>query len=115
MTETSSSEELQNASSNSEIKTEAVKLFNLLGSAVSITFQEVTNRLPMRLDHETRHHLDMLVEYGAAQDRQEALKFLVTEGIQANRALFGKIERASAQITSLRTQFRKPNLEQETP
>jgi hypothetical protein len=115
MTETTSSEEKRSESASGEIKTEAVKLFNLLGRAVSITFQEVTNRLPMHLDPEIRHHLDLLVEYGAAQDRQEALKFLVDEGIQANRSLFEKIERTSAQIVALRTQFRKPNPEQETP
>jgi len=115
MTEINSSEEKSSESANGEIKTEAVKLFNLLGSAVSITFQEITNRLPMYMDPETRYHLDQLVEQGVAQNRQEAVKFLVAEGIKANRSLFDKIEHANTQIKSLRTQFRTLDLENETP
>ena len=117
MTEINSSEEksLESANANDEIKTEGVKLFNLLGSAVSITFQEITNRLPMYMDPETRYYLDQLVEHGVAQDRQEAVKFLIAEGVKANRSLFGKIEHANAQIQSLRTQFRTLDFESETP
>ncbi len=115
MTEINSSEKKSSESASGEIKTEAVKLFNLLGSAVSITFQEFTNRLPMYMDSETRYHLDQLVEHGVAPDRQQAVKFLVNEGIKANRSLFDKIEQANMQIKSLRTQFRAPNFEGETP
>ena len=115
MTEINSSEEKSSQSVNGEIKTETVKLFNLLGSAVSITFQEITNRLPMYMDPETRYHLDQLVEHGVAQNRQEAVKFLIAEGVKANRSLFDKIEHANTQIKSLRTQFRTLDFESETP
>lgn len=116
MTETSTNEEKssETATSFNEIKTETVKLFNLLGSAVSVTFQELTNRLLVCLDHETRRRLDLLVEYGAAQDRQEAVRFLIAEGIKANRPLFERVEHANAQVASLRTQLRALNFEEET-
>jgi len=116
MTEINSNAEKssESASANGEIKTEAAKLFNLLGSAVSITFQEITNRLPMYMDPETRYHLDQLVEHDVAQDRQEAVKFLIAEGVKANRSLFDKIEYANTQIKSLRTQFRTLDFESET-
>ncbi len=114
MTEINSNEEKSAESANGQVKTEAVKLFNLLGSAVSITFQEITNRLPMYMDTETRYFLDQLVEHGVAQDRQGAVKFLIGEGVKANRSLFDKIEHADAQIKSLRTQFRTLDFESET-
>jgi hypothetical protein len=97
-----------------EIKTETAKLFRLLGRAVSVTFQETTNRLLIHLDHETRRHLDMLVESGAAQDRQEAAAFLISEGIKANNSLFDRVENAKTQITSLQTQLRALNFEKKT-
>ncbi len=116
MTENTINEEKpsEDASGFGEIKAETAKLFGLLGRAVSVTFQEVTNRLPIHLDHEIRRHLDMLVESGAAQDRQEAVTFLISEGIKANRALFERVEQAHVQITSLHTQLLALNLEQET-
>jgi hypothetical protein len=56
----------------------------------------------------------MLVEGGAAQDRQEAAVFLISEGIKANHSLFERVEKANTQITSLQTQLRAMNLEKET-
>lgn len=116
MTENTINEEKPSgaASGVSEIKAETAKLFRLLGRAVFVTFQEVTNRLPIHLDHEIRQHLDMLVESGAAQDRQEAVVFLISEGIKVNRALFERVEQANTQITSLQTQLRALNFEKET-
>jgi hypothetical protein len=113
MTETITNEEKSSETTAgfNEIKAETVKLFNLLGGAVSVTFQELTNRLLVRLDSETRRRLDLLVEYGAAQDRQEALRFLVAEGIKANHPLFERVEHANAQVVSLRTQLRALNFE----
>jgi hypothetical protein len=88
-----------------ELRRETVKLFNLLGRAMSVTVQGITHRQLVHLDHEIRHHLDLLVESGAAQDRHEAVVFLINEGIEANRPLLKKIERANAQITSLQMQL----------
>ena len=116
MTETSTTKEKpsETAAGFNEMKAETVKLFNLLGSAMSVTFQELSNRLLVRLDHETRRRLDLLVECGAAQDRQEAVRFLVAEGIKANRPLFERVEHANAQVASLRTQLRALSFEEET-
>ncbi|MCP4539033.1 MAG: hypothetical protein GY832_18010 [Chloroflexi bacterium] len=97
-----------------QVKAETTKLFGLVGRAVSVTFQELTNRLLIQLDHETRRHLDMLVESGAAQDRQEAVIFLISEGVKVNHQLFERVENANAQITSLQTQLRALNPEKET-
>ena len=117
MSETIISEEKappETASSFDEIKIETIKWFDLLGGAVSMTFQVATNRLLVHLDHETCRQLDVLVESGAAQDRHEAVLFLLSEGIKANRAIFKKVERANAQITSLQTQLRTLDFEKET-
>lgn len=116
MTETIIGEEKapEAASGYDAIRAETIKLFKLLGRAASMTFQVATNRLLVRLDHETRRHLDLLVESGAAQDRHEAVLFLLSEGIKANRAIFEKVERANAQITSLQKQLRTLGLEKET-
>ncbi len=116
MTETTTSEEKapETTSGFDEIKTDAIKLFKLSGKAVSVTFQIMTNRLLVQLDHETRRQLDLLVESGAAQDRHEAVLFLLSEGIKANHAIFDKVERANAQITSLQTQLRSLDIEKET-
>jgi len=117
MTETTTTNEEKPSETTAgfnEIKAETVKLLNLLGGAVSVTFQELSNRLLVRLDPETRRRLDLLVECGAAQDRQEALRFLVAEGIKANRPLFERVEHANAQVASLRTQLRALNFEEET-
>ena len=115
MTENAINEKSSEADSNfDEIKAETANLFRLLGRAVSVTLQETTNRLLIRLDHETRRHLDMLVESGAAQNRQEAVVFLISEGIESNRPLFDRVENAHAQITSLQTQLRALNFEKET-
>lgn len=116
MTENTINEEKSSeaASGFSEVKAETAKLFKLLGHAVSVTFQEATNRLLIHLDHETRRHLDLLVESGAAQDRQEAVVFLISEGIKSNHSLFERVDNANTQITSLQTQLRALNLEKET-
>jgi hypothetical protein len=115
MTENTINEKPSKANSSfDKVNAETAKLFKLLGRAVSVTFQEATNRLLINLDHETRRHLDILVESGAAQDRQEAVVFLISEGVKANRQLFERVEKANAQITSLQTQLRALNLEKET-
>jgi hypothetical protein len=116
MTETNISEEKapETASGFDEIKAETTKLFKLSGRAVAMTFQALTNRLLVHLDHETYRQLDLLVESGVAQDRHEAVLFLLSEGIKANRAIFEKVECANAQITSLQAQLRALDLEKET-
>ena len=117
MTETTTTSEektLKATSGFDEIKAETTKLFRLLGNAVSVTFLEVTNRLLVYLDHETRRHLDLLIEYGIVQDRQEAIAFLIAEGIQTNRPLLKKIEHANARVASLQIQLRALNFENET-
>ena len=95
-----------------EIKRETIKLFNLLGNAMSVTVQEITHRHLLHLDQEIRHNLDLLVECGAVQDRHEAVKFLIVEGIEANRPLLRKIEHANAQITSLQMQLHALDLKE---
>ncbi len=116
MAETNISEEKapETISGFDEIKSETIKLFKLSGKAVSMNFQVEKNRIWVKLDHENCRQLDLLVESGAAQDRHETILFLLSEGIKANRAIFAKVERANAQITSLQTQLRSLDLEKET-
>lgn len=84
---------------------EAVKLFDVLKKAVKTTAQDVTSLMVVHVDKETRQHMDLLVESGAAKSRSEAATVLMHEGAQAKQALFKKIARTNDQITALKTQM----------
>ncbi|MBN1486658.1 MAG: hypothetical protein JW981_03385 [Anaerolineae bacterium] len=82
------------------------KFLESLGKAVFTTAQTVTQHVWVHVDGDTRKHLDMLVESGAAKNRPEAAVYLIGEGIKAKRPLFEKIERTNEQISSLKQQLR---------
>lgn len=82
---------------------ETAKLFAALGEAVTVTAQDVTHRMVVRVDDETRHHLDLLVQLDAVDTREEAATYLMQEGIKAQQPLFEQIERTNERIAALRS------------
>ena len=85
---------------------ETAKLFAAVGEAVAVTAQDVTRRMVIRVDDETRYHLDLLVQLDAVDTREEAATHLMQEGIKAQQPLFEQIERTNERIAALRSQLK---------
>lgn len=64
------------------------------------------NVVMMRLGDEPLAHLDELVEAGLFGSRSEAAAFLVGAGIEAQKELFSRIARQTAEIKRLREDLR---------
>ncbi|MFQ5776921.1 MAG: hypothetical protein ACE5IP_02820 [Terriglobia bacterium] len=65
----------------------------------------------MRLGDESVERLDELIEAGLFGSRSEAAAFLVGAGIQAQKELYEKIARQSAEIKKIRSSLRRSALE----
>lgn len=85
---------------------ETAKLFAAVGEAVAVTAQDVTHRMVIRVDDETRHHLDLLVQLDAVDTREEAATYLLQEGIKAQQPLFEQIEHTNERIAALRASLK---------
>ncbi len=90
----------------SSLKDEVNKMFELLGRIVRITAEDISNLMILRLDQHMREHMDMLVEAGVAKDRPAAAVALMAAGIQAKRPLFDKVNQTQAQIAILEARMR---------
>ncbi len=85
---------------------ETVKLFTTLGKAVINTAQDVSNLMVIKVDKDTREHLDVMVDAGVAKNRRDAASTLISSGIKAENELFDRISRTASQIDELRQQIR---------
>lgn len=85
---------------------ETARLFESLGKALVSTAQDLSSLMVIRVDHETRERLDLLVEAGVARNRREGAEALITEGFKTQQDVFEKIERTRAQISALKAQLR---------
>ncbi len=85
---------------------DAVRLLDTLGKALVSTAQDVSNLMVIRVDADTREHLDLLVDAGIAESRSKAAVSLLSDGIQAKQAVFARIRRTQEQIAELRRQAR---------
>lgn len=85
---------------------ETVKLFTTLGKAVLNTAQDVSNLMVIKVDKNTREHLDIMVDAGVARNRRDAASSLIGSGIKAEGELFDRITKTRAQIDELRQQIR---------
>jgi len=90
----------------SAVVDETVKLFDSLGKALVNTVQDISDLMIIKVDADTREHLDLLVDTGVAKNRGKAATQLITEGINATDATFSKIRRTQSQISELRQQIR---------
>ncbi len=78
-----------------------------LRTAVSRALADRTNVVMIRVNDETLHYLDMLVEAEICKSRSESAAFLIAEGIKANAALYERISEVTEQIADLRRQLRE--------
>ncbi len=85
---------------------ETVKLVEALGKAFVITMQDVSNLMVIKVDADTREHLDLLVDTGVANSRAKAAVSLIEEGIKGKSETLAKVRRTQAQISELRQQMR---------
>lgn len=85
---------------------ETVGLLGALGRALVTAAQDVTQRLLLPVDAETRQQLDLLVTAGVSKSRTEAAGMLIAEGLKAKAPLFERIERTQVQIAALKEQLR---------
>jgi hypothetical protein len=85
---------------------ETVKLVDSLGRALVTTAEDVSSLMVIKVDAETREHLDLLVEGGLASNRRQAAKKLIHEGLEMKEETFERIRRTKTQIVELRKQMR---------
>ncbi|MBN1247774.1 MAG: hypothetical protein JXC32_08955 [Anaerolineae bacterium] len=85
---------------------ETVKLVDALGRAVLTTLEDASNLMVIKVNPETREHLDLLVSAGVAKNRCKAAASLIDEGITSKAGTFDRIRRTQEQISELRQQMR---------
>ena len=78
-----------------------------LSKALGNALQDRGNVVMVRVNDDSLHYLDMLVEADITKSRSESAAFLINEGIKANEALFNKIREITDQIAALKAQLRE--------
>ena len=78
-----------------------------LRTAVSRALADRTNVVMVRVNDETLHYLDMLIEADICKSRSESAAFLIAEGVKANSALYERVAEVTEQIAELRRQLRE--------
>ena len=78
-----------------------------LSKALGNALQDRGNVVMVRVNDDSLHYLDMLVEADITKSRSESAAFLINEGIKANEALFNKIREITDQIGALKAQLRE--------
>ncbi len=84
-----------------------VNLLENLGEALVKSAQDLSQLMVIRVDEDTRDHLDMLVEAEVVKTRREGMSYLLEAGIKAKSEAFTRIAAARERITALRTQLRE--------
>jgi hypothetical protein len=77
------------------------------GETLVGALQNRDNVVMVRVHKDILHQLDMLVDAEITRSRSESAAFLISEGVKANQALFGKIKGVTDQIEKLRAQLRQ--------
>ncbi len=88
------------------VVSETVKLVDAVGRALITTAEDVSSLMVIKVDGETREHLDLMVEGGLARNRRQAAKTLIRDGRAANDETLERIRRTKEQIAELRSQMR---------
>jgi hypothetical protein len=76
-------------------------------TAVSRALADRTNVVMVRVNDETLHYLDMLIEADICKSRSESAAFLIAEGVKAKTSLYERIAEVTEQIAELRRQLRE--------
>jgi hypothetical protein len=85
---------------------ETVKLVSTLGKTLVEAAEDASNLMVVKVDADTRAHLDLMVNVGIAKNRCKAASLLIQEGITAESATFAKIQQTHKRITELQQQMR---------
>lgn len=85
----------------------AVQLLENLGQAMVTTAQDLSQLMVIRVDEESREHLDMLVEAEVVKTRREGAAYLMEAGIKAKSEAFARIAATRERIAALRAQLRE--------
>ena len=92
---------------------EAFKQVESLGKALGSALQDRANVVMVRVNNDSLHYLDMLVEADVTKSRSESAAFLINEGIKSNEQLFNKIRNITDQISALKSQLREVVVEED--
>jgi uncharacterized FlaG/YvyC family protein len=83
------------------------KQMNSISKALGSALQDRANVVMVRVNDDSLHYLDILVEADITKSRSESAAFLINEGIKANEGLFNKISEITDQIAALKAQLRE--------
>ena len=86
-----------------QVEAQMGSISQALGSAL----QDRANVVMVRVNNDSLHYLDVLVEADITKSRSESAAFLINEGIRANESLFNKIGDITDQISALKAQLRE--------
>ena len=86
-----------------QVEKQVGNISKALGSAL----QDRANVVMVRVNDDSLHYLDVLVEADITKSRSESAAFLINEGIKANATLFNKISDITDQIVALKAQLRE--------
>lgn len=85
----------------------AVNLLENLGEALIKGAQDLSQLMVIRVDEDTREHLDMLVEANVVKTRREGATYLLEAGIKAKGDAFTVMAASRERIAALRAQLRE--------
>lgn len=91
----------------SEAVKQVEKQVSTISKALGSALQDRANVVMVRVNDDSLHYLDVLVEADMTKSRSESAAFLINEGIKANEALFNKISEITDQIAALKAQLRE--------
>jgi len=81
-----------------------------LGEALGVAMKTVLSDreyvVMVRVNKDTRDHLDQLLQAGLFKSRSEAAAFLLASGIQVQKELFERIKDKTAEISKLQEELR---------
>ena len=83
------------------------KQMGSISKALGSALQDRANVVMVRINNDSLHYLDILVEADITKSRSESAAFLINEGIKANESLFNKIRDITDQISELKAQLRE--------
>lgn len=83
------------------------KQMGSISKALGSALQDRANVVMVRVNDDSLHYLDILVEADITKSRSESAAFLINEGIKANEKLFNQIRDITDQIAALKAQLRE--------
>lgn len=95
----------QSASTWDQIKDDSSRLLKSLGKIVDQLADDFSKIMVVSIEEEERKKMDQLVSAGLAENRGEALRYLVKEGIKACQETFSRIQHTNTEIDHLKKQI----------